>query len=334
MSLNIIKTGIMDTLQDAGRYGYAAAGINPGGAMDKYAAAIANFLVGNEKEQPVIELHFPAAQIIFQEPALIAICGADLSAAVHDELIPCWQPAMVKRNSVLHFQKWKWGARAYLAVHGGFKIEKWLGSYSTNLKAAAGGYFGRMLKKEDVIELSTTSLDVNTLIVSGQYSCAMGWGVYQPSVYANASDLLVLPGPEWNMLSESSKKIFTESSFTINQKSDRMGYLLNGPLLQLQDNTEMVSAGVDFGTIQLLPNGKLMILMADHQTTGGYPRIGNIIGAHLPKLAQLPLGGEIHFQFTDIHTAEQMLFSQMRDLNIIERSCLERINQLYARHRP
>lgn len=332
MSLNIIKTGIMDTVQDAGRYGYAAAGINPGGAMDKYAAAIANFLVGNEKDQPVIELHFPAAQIIFQEPALIAICGADLSAAVHDEMIPCWQPVMVKRNSVLHFQKWKWGARVYLAVHGGYKISKWLGSYSTNLKAAAGGYFGRTLKKEDVVKLSSTSLDVNMLVASGQYSCAMGWGVYTPSVYENASQLLVLQGPEWDMLSESSKKIFSESSFTIDQKSDRMGYLLNGPSLQQQDNTEIVSAGVDFGTIQLLPNGKLTILMADHQTTGGYPRIGNIIGAHLPKLAQLPPGGEIHFEFTDIHTAEQLLFSQMRDLNIIERSCHERINQLYAGH--
>lgn len=322
----------MDTLQDAGRYGYAAAGINPGGAMDKYAATVANFLVGNKKDQPVIELHFPAAQIIFQEPALIAICGADLSAAVHDEAIPCWQPVMVKRNSVLHFQKWKWGARAYLAVHGGFKISKWLDSYSTNLKAAAGGYSGRMLKKEDVIELSSTSLDTNKLIASGQYSCAMGWGVYEPSIYTNTPVVLVLPGPEWHMLSESSKKIFKEETFIIDQKSDRMGYLLNGPLLQAQEITEMISAGVDFGTIQLLPNGKLMILMADHQTTGGYPRIGNVIGAHLPKLAQLPPGGEIHFQFTGIHTAEQLLFSQMRDLKIIERSCHERINQLYARH--
>jgi antagonist of KipI len=332
MSLNIIKTGIMDTLQDAGRYGYAAAGINPGGAMDKYAAAVANFLVGNKKEQPVMELHFPAAQIIFQEPALIAICGADLSAAVHDEAIPCWQPVMVKRNSVLHFQKWKWGARAYLAVHGGFNIPTWLGSYSTNLKAAAGGYFGKALKKEDVIELSSTSLDVSRLVALGQYSCTMGWGVYQPSIYANASQLSVLPGPEWNMLNESSKKLFTEAAFTIDHKSDRMGCLLNGPPLRAQEITEMVSAGVDFGTIQLLPNGKLMILMADHQTTGGYPRIGNIIGAHLPKLAQLPPGGDIHFQFTDIHTAEQLLFSQMRDLKIIERSCHERINQLYARY--
>ena len=96
---------------------------------------------------------------------------------------------------------------------------------------------------------------------------------------------------------------------------------------------EMVSSGVDFGTIQLLPNRQLMILMADHQTTGGYPRIGNIIRAHLPRLAQLQPGTEIRLHTTNIHTAEQLLFSQLQTLAIIEHSCSENLyRELYARH--
>lgn len=332
MPLTILKPGILDTLQDAGRNGYASAGINPGGVMDRYAASVANSLVGNVQSAAVLELHFPAAQMMFQQPSLIAVCGADFSAAIHDEAIPNWQPVMVKRNAVLHFPKWKWGARAYLAVRGGFDVPQWLGSYSTNLKAGAGGYAGRILQREDVLEINNSLPAINAANTPGTYSEVLGWGVYHAPAYVNPGQLLVVPGPEWDTLHEGSKKLFTGASFVIQQQSDRMGYRLDGPSIETGEQLEMVSAGVSFGTIQLLPNGKLMVLMADHQTTGGYPRIGNIVGAHLPKLAQLLPGSEVQFQLTDINTAEQMLFSQRRDLQMIERACHERINQLYACH--
>ncbi|MGB8190378.1 MAG: biotin-dependent carboxyltransferase family protein [Chitinophagaceae bacterium] len=335
MALNIIKTGLMDSLQDSGRYGHAEAGINPGGVMDPYAASVANFLVGNTREEAVMELHFPACQVLFNQPALVAVCGADFSASVHDEPMPCWQPVMVKRNSILHFQKWKWGARAYLAVQGGFCADRWLDSYSTHLKAGAGGYNGRLIKKDDVMKLRNDIVNIcpaKQYIATDRYSRTLNWGVHEHAVYKNASELLVLPGPEWDILNEDSQKIFTGSPFTISKKSDRMGCLLNGASLQSDETNELISTGVDYGTIQLLPNGQLMVLAADHQTTGGYPRIANVIGAHLPKLAQLPIEAEVHFTLTDIRTAEQLLFSQMRELKIIERSCLDRITQLYARY--
>lgn len=111
-----------------------------------------------------------------------------------------------------------------------------------------------------------------------------------------------------------------------------MGSLMNGPALQMQQSMELVSSGVDFGTIQLLPNGQLMVLMADHQTTGGYPRLGNIISAHLPKLAQLHAGAGIRFSITDIYVAEQLLFSQIRDSSILQRSCRDHLTQLHVQH--
>ena len=332
MALTIIKAGMLDSLQDGGRYGYASMGINPGGVMDSFAAAAANYLAGNSAAEAVIELHFPAAQILFNDDALVAVCGADFSPAIVEEPIPNWQPVMVKRNGLLHFQKWRWGSRAYLAVHGGFKLNQWLGSYSTHIKAAAGGHNGRQLAKDDVLQVNSKRLALCRLVPAKEYLHALPWGVHAENIYAHAGEIFLLPGPEWDLLDAASKELLTTAAFTIAPKSDRMGYLLNGPALQLQQPYELISSGVDFGTVQLLPGGQLMALMADHQTTGGYPRIGNVIGAHLHKLAQLRPGDSFRFQITGMNTAEQLLLSQLRDLRIMERSCHDHLNQLYAQH--
>jgi antagonist of KipI len=119
-----------------------------------------------------------------------------------------------------------------------------------------------------------------------------------------------------------------EDNFTIHPFSDRMGYQLNGVDIKRKQNTELVSSAVSFGTIQLLPSGQLIVLMADHQTTGGYPRLGHVISAHLPKLAQLRPSDCIHFIKTDIATAEQLLIAQQQELNILQRACLERLNSM------
>lgn len=332
MSLSILKAGLLDSLQDGGRFGHASLGINPGGAMDGFAASCANYLVGNERDEAVLEMHFPAAQILFTADALISICGADLTPTIHDEIIPNWQPVMVKRNSILYFQKWQWGSRAYLAVCGGFKLDKWLNSYSTNLKAGAGGYKGRALAKDDVLEIADHGLNICRQVAPKHYFQPLHWGVPQKSVYERAGEIFLLPGPEWELLNDESKQLLTGSAFTIAPRSDRMGYLLDGHSLQLRHSYEMISSGVDFGTIQLLPNGQLMALMADHQTTGGYPRMGNIIGVHLHKFAQLQPGAEVRFTIVNMLTAEQLLFSQLRDLRIIQRSCRDHLNQHYAQH--
>ena len=342
MSISILKAGILDSFQDRGRYGHAAYGINPGGVMDKFAAQAANFLVGNDADEAVLELHFPASQLLFREDALIAVCGADLSPTIQDETIPEWQPLMIRKNTLLQFTKWNWGNRAYVAVHGGFNIPQWLNSYSTNLKASAGGYNGRALTKGDSIPLRKNSIVICDCIPADKDFRVLPWGINDRKVYEKPGQLLMLPGPEWELLDATSKQLLLNSDFVIDKRSDRMGSLLNGPALQLQQPMEMISSGVDFGTIQLLPaltagqdgrqGGQLMILMADHQTTGGYPRLGNIITAHLPKLAQLHAGSTIRFSITDIDVAEQLLFSQVRDSHILQRSCRDHLTQLHAQH--
>ena len=332
MSISILKAGILDSFQDRGRYGHAAQGVNPGGVMDRFAAEAANFLVGNDANEAVLELHFPAAQLLFREDALIAVCGADLAPTIQDELIPTWQPLMIRKNTLLQFSKWNWGNRAYMAVHGGFNITRWLDSYSTNLKAAAGGYNGRALVKGDSIPLRKNSIAIAECIPADKDFRVLPWGVQDRKIYERPGHLLMLPGPEWELLDPASKQLLVQSDFIIDKRSDRMGSLLNGPALQLQEPLELVSSGVDFGTIQLLPGGQLIILMADHQTTGGYPRLGNIISAHLPKLAQLNAGSTIRLGITDTYVAEQLLFSQIRDSNILQRSCRDHLTNLHAQH--
>ena len=332
MSISILKAGILDSLQDNGRFGHAAFGINPGGVMDRFAAETANFLVGNDATEAVLEMHFPASQLLFREDALIAVCGADLTPTIQDEVIPAWQPVAIKKNTLLQFTKWNWGNRVYVAVHGGFNIPQWLNSYSTNLKAMTGGYQGRALMKGDTLSLRKNTICIADFIPFEKDFRILPWGVKDRKVYDHPEQLSILPGPEWELLDESSRDQLLHSEFIIDKRSDRMGSLLNGPSLQLQQPMELVSSGVDFGTIQLLVGGQLIILMADHQTTGGYPRIGNIISAHLPKLAQLHAGSSIRFSITDIRTAEQMLFSQIRDRYILQRSCHDHLTQLHALH--
>ena len=327
MSLTIIKNGIADTLQDDGRYGYAGFGINPGGATDRFAACIANFLVGNNSKAAVIEMHFPGPQILFEQNALISITGADLQPTVNGEPVDCWRPLMVRKNSLLQFSKLASGAWAYLAVHGGFEAKEWLGSYSTNLKAGAGGWMGRCLQKGDELPFGEMQFYYPAILSDEQTWVGLPWKADTSNTYDNNHEIFVLKGAEWDMLNIESQLKFNEKTFAILPSSDRMGYQLKGVQLQRNTTDELISSPVSFGTVQLLPSGQLIVLMSDHQTTGGYPRVANVITAHLPKLAQLKTGDWVHFKIVDNATAEELLFAQQKHLHILQGSCCDQLKK-------
>jgi antagonist of KipI len=325
MNLRIIKAGLLDTIQDLGRYKYQYLGINPGGAMDKLSAQIANVLVGNKTNEPVIELHFPASEIFFEQPALIAISGADFSANINAEEIPCLHPILVSKYSILQFHGLKAGARAYLAINGGLDIPQWLDSYSTNLKAIAGGYKGRAFQKED--EIRIRSMESFLPLLEKKEFYVLPWKADIGRSYMIDKKIMVLPGREWNRLSDESKKKIFQQSFAITNQSDRMGCSLKSEPLSMSDKEEVVSSAVNFGTIQLLPDGQLTVLMADHQTTGGYPRLAHVITAHLPKLVQMRPGEKINFSMTDIETAEELLIKQYQHLQQLQNACNLRLSE-------
>jgi antagonist of KipI len=328
MSLKIVKAGMLDSIQDMGRFGFQQVGINPTGAIDKYAAAIANILVGNVYSEAVIEMHFPAAAIFFDQSTIIALSGADFNASINGNPIPINHAVIVNKNTTLQFHSPKNKSHCYLAIKGGMKLSKWLNSYSTNLKAEAGGFSGRRLLKDDVIQLNeefshSSQLNKNDLIAIGFK--ILPWQANENFGMEDSEQLMVMPGAEWEWLDKDSQEKFLRNPFFISHNSDRMGYRLASEPLHSITKTDLVSSAVSFGTIQLLPDGQLIILMADHQTTGGYPRLGNVISAHLPMLAQMKAGDKIHFKFTDHETAENLILKQQQHLTQLEIACKLRL---------
>ena len=328
MAFSIIKPGLLDTIQDMGRNGFGNWGINPGGAMDSYAAEVANLLVGNDKHEAVVEIHFPGPQILFEQNTLISITGADFSPMVNDESIPRWQPVVVRKNTVLHFPSLVQGSRCYLSVHGGYCMKKWLNSYSTNLKAGMGGWEGRPLKKGDELSYNENTIYFAGLLKEESNFEVLPWRVNTEKTYRHPHEIGFIPGHEWPLLSPSSRNNFLENNFLIHPSSDRMGYQLKGATITLEQPMELISAAVSFGTVQLLPNGQLIVLMSDHQTTGGYPRIAHVVSAHLSKLAQLRPSDAIQFKLMDVTAAEQLLVARQKELHILQRACLDHLNEM------
>jgi len=323
MSLKISKTGMLDTIQDLGRFGYQQFGINPTGAMDRYAAAMANILVGNKPGDPVIEMHFPAPSIFFDEPVMIALSGADFDANIEGNPVPLNQPLIINKNRTLQFSSLKNKSRCYVAIKKGMKLSKWLNSNSTNLKADAGGFSGRKLLKDDIIELNDESGDYK-LADENDFKI-LPWKANEDSGIGLSEELMILKGNEWDWLDKASQEKLLKNPFFISPNSDRMGYRLASEPLHSAIKTELISSAVNFGTIQLLPDGQLIILMADHQTTGGYPRLGNVISVHLPILAQMKAGEQIRFKFTNHQSAESLLIKQQQHLHQLEIACKLRL---------
>jgi len=311
MSIVIQKRGVLDTIQDLGRRGYRKFGVNPNGVMDTTATRLINTLLGNEENCAVLEMHFPAPVIEFDENTIIAIGGADFCAHLENESIRSWRSYSVKKGNVLSFKKKKKGNRCYLAVKGGFEIENWLGSASTNLKAGVGGVNGRYLISTDKISFN---VDAETEMFSDGASMARS---FIPS-YSNKPVIRYLSGSEYRNLTALSENDFSKETYQISQSSDRMGFRLEGKSLSLLGDQQITSSAVNFGTIQLLPSGQLIALMADHQTTGGYPKIAHIIKQDLPLIAQLGAGDRVRFKMISIREAEDVALKFEKDLRFLK----------------
>jgi antagonist of KipI len=288
MSLQIIRAGLLDTVQDRGRYGYAELGIPAGGAMDSLALSLANSLAGNDPGTAALECYFPAPRIRFLQDTRIALAGADFSPCINGQPVPMHTPILVRAGAELHFTKRIWGAWTCLAVGGGLALDAWLGSYSTNLVAAAGGWNGRALRDGDVLPLLKPEAghdwsEGETHRCRQQYSNPAGF-------YPGDTPLRFCPGPEHDWMTPAAQQQLETERWRITTQSNRMGYRMDGAILEQQETADLLSAAVLPGTIQLLPDGRFIVLMADAQTTGGYPRIGQLIRADLPRLAQMVPG--------------------------------------------
>ena len=309
MSLLFKKSGILTTIQDLGRNGFRRFGINPNGAMDKSALRLINILLGNTEAEAVLEIHFPAPEILFEKAAVFAVGGADFAPRLNNQAIENWRVYEAEKGGVLKFGEKVFGNRAYLSIKGGFKIKEVLKSKSTNLTAKFGGFEGGKLQNDDRIEFNS-KFKIQNSKFKISYNLI--------PIYSRFPTVRVIAGAEFENLTAFSEQNFLKTDFVVSSNSDRMGFRLKGEPLYLLDKTELVSSAVNFGTIQLLPDGQMIILMADHQTSGGYPRIAGVIPTDLPLLAQLGANDKIAFHLVSLEEAESVAFEFEKDVHFLK----------------
>lgn len=325
MSIRVLQPGLLDTIQDAGRPGYQHLGINPGGVMDRVAMFVANSLVGNPVTAAVIEMHFPAAAFLLEADAMIALSGADLGAVINEQPVPVNKPLLVSGQTLLRFTRPVSGACCYLAIRNGLSLHPWLNSYSTHLKAGAGGHEGRALQRNDVLPFNIP-VSYQRQLVRKQV-LELPWTAGVGELYGPPGQIHITEGSSLALLNADDRRQLTDAVFQIGPRSDRMGFRLQGPSLKMTQHAEQLSAGVTRGTIQLLPNGQLIILMADHQTTGGYPRLAHVISADQPSLAQLKPRETLRFTLIPPETAEDLLWQQEQRLLFLQNACKLRLEE-------
>ncbi len=293
MSIKIIKKGLADSLQDKGRYGYQHLGIQPNGCMDFMSAWLANSILQNEIDQPVFELHFPTSHLKFEDDYTICISGANFVPVINEKSIAMNCAISVSKNDVLSMLQPIEGKTAYLAIKGFIQEEPWLGSHA---------YSGVRLEKEDQIHF-TSNNTFNELPnpISNEVIESI-----QKQVFDHKSHIRFIPGPAWNELNQESITHLIKTPFYISSQANRMGFTLSGPTLNLNVPNHFLSSAVTRGTMQLLPNGEIIVLMADHQTIGGYANLGQIILVDLPRFAQMKTNMPFHFALTNLDYANQL----------------------------
>lgn len=285
--IKVIDPGWFTTVQDEGRWGYQAYGMPVAGAMDRYAYRVSNLLAGNQKGAAVLEMTLLGGAFEFQREHLVAFGGADMQAQLDGIKIPNWSVVNVPARSVLAFGKALTGCRTYLAVRGGIETALVLGSRSTYIRAAVGGMGGRALKTGDVLPVA-------------RLGCARAAPATLPAelvpVYGREIRLKVILGPQDDMFTAEGIQTFLKSRYTVSIEADRMGYRLDGPKIQHAGPADIISDALPEGAVQVPAHGRPIVMMADRQTTGGYPKIATVIGPCLSFLAQGCPGDRVRFE--------------------------------------
>lgn len=277
--IKVLKPGFYSTIQDLGRFGYQEFGVPYSGVMDRKAAALANVLIGNAENKAVIEMTMTGATLKFETETCIAITGADMSPSLNNNTIQLNKIIFVKANDVLSFAKLNNGFRCYLAVLGGFKTETVMKSksmYQNITKQIA-------LLKNDELQVSASTISNMEHYASIKFDFN----------YINSIEIEAFKGPEFEFLTKDQQQALFSKSFTISKDNNRMAYQLVEPLEN--DLQPIITSAVLPGTVQLTPSGKLIILMRDCQTTGGYPRVLQLKESALDVLAQKYTGNSLSF---------------------------------------
>lgn len=302
-ALQIVKPGLLTTVQDLGRYGHQAAGVPVAGPMDAFSHRLANQLAGNEPDAATLEITLIGPEMIVEADTTMAIAGAHFEATCDDRPVAMGESFGVRAGQRLKFGRLVEGARAYLAVAGGVQTPPVLGSRATHLVSRMGGHEGRALVAGDRVPVS---------LAPGPRPPRKSAGLTLPT--KRRALLRVVAGPQDDWFNADALKAIAGVSFRVSPRSNRMGYRLEGPPLARAREGELISEPVGIGAIQVPSAGEPILLMADRQTAGGYPKIGHVISADLPLAGQLAPGDFIEFVICSRQEAITALIARERPL--------------------
>ncbi|MFW5872423.1 MAG: biotin-dependent carboxyltransferase family protein [bacterium] len=297
----VLKVGICDTIQDLGRYGFQQYGIPVSGAMDSFALRMGNRLLGNNDDEAGIEISSPGLSLEVLDQTVIAMTGGDFKPTINNSPVSMWSSIEVGKGDCISFNQIRNGSRSYLLVAGGIIVPSIFGSKSTYLPGKMGGIMGRKLKKDDLLNIGKQSYDKLENIL----------GRTIPSnkipAYKNENEIRVILGPQEDYFSSNGLDTFLNSAYFITVNSNRMGYRLDGPKIASKRGSDIVTDGIPLGSIQVPNDGMPIVMLADHQTTGGYAKIATVISVDIDKFAQMSPGNKIKFRQTNIAHAHKLL---------------------------
>ena len=299
-TIRVQSPGLSTTVQDLGRQGFGLFGVSPSGAADPIALRLGNRLVMNAENAAALEMALVGGTFSFPEGAVLALTGSDFGATLDGLPLDMWTSVNVLPGQTIRFGPTQSGARCYLCVHGGIAVRPFLGSASTQILSGLGGFKGRSLRKADVMKIGPQTQSFRKRAIAPQASIEL----------SRRESLQVTPGPQTDWFLESSLRTFYAEKYRISEQSNRMGVRLEGTgVLQNQDQ-RMVTEGVSLGAIQIPPEGSPIILFVEQQTTGGYPKVANVISADLHRIGQLRPRDYVQFSEVTIETARSLLIEQ------------------------
>jgi antagonist of KipI len=298
--IQVQSPGLLTTVQDLGREGFGPLGVSPSGAADPLSLRIGNRLVGNPESAAGLEMTLLGGTFLFPQAATIALTGSDFGATLDGAPLAPWNSTKVSPGQTLRVASTRSGARCYLSVHSAILVNPFLGSASTHLLSGLGGYQGRALRKGDVLRLGREIAPFRKKAVDAQ----------SLEQLAPRKILRVTAGPQSDWFPQSSLRAFCENTYRVAEESNRMGLRLEGHSIARESTDEMITEGVSLGAIQITASGLPIILFVEQQTTGGYPKIANVISADLHSLGQLRPRDEIRFEQVSWDAARTLLIEQ------------------------
>lgn len=292
LNVHFEKAGIYSSIQDEGRFGVQDLGIPFSGALDKSAMRKANELVRNPIDHPVLEMTLVGAKVSFEGTGQVAITGAQMSPTLNGLRIGTFKTINVKSGDVLEFHNAIYGCRTYMSIGGDWQTTKWQGSFSALSNLMSNEEMPCKFKNGDTFQVQTKDP-----VTVEEYPSA------KRPIYSSCYIIRVVTGPEFGIFKLKHIEEFFQKIFLVDPASNRMGYRLQGELPNYNPIREEISSGVVIGTVQITNAGKPIILMADAQTTGGYPRIANVLTDDLDTVAQMKPGDEVKFMLVSLEEA-------------------------------